>query len=235
MEHKAYILRTCDADMRSYGDFRWPTEGIVEAPDWSPEVVCGKGLHGFLWGEGNGQLANWSDDAKWIVAGIEEWVDLEGKVKFPRAEVLFVGSRFEATELIRSLGARGAVIGGTVIGGYGSTVTGGYSSTVTGGDRSTVTGGIGSTVTGGYDSTVTGGDAGTVTGGDCSTVTGGDYSTVTGGNYSTVTGGYGSTLSIKWFDGNRYRIAVAYVGEDGILPNVKYRVEGGKFVEVKDA
>ena len=192
MKHKAYILRTCDHDMKSYGGFQWPMSGIVKAPDWRADVKCGRGLHGFLWGEGYGDLANWSENAKWVVAGISEWIDLDGKVKFPEAEVVFVGSRYDATNFIRELGARGAVIGSTVTGGNCSTVTGGYSSTVTGG--------VGSTVT--------------------------------GGDRSTVTGGVNSIMQVKWHDGNRYRIAVAYVGEDGIEPNVPYRVENGKFVKV---
>jgi hypothetical protein len=143
----------------------------------------------------------------------------------------------------------------TVTGGAGSTVTGGVDSTVTGGDYSTVTGGVDSTVIGGVDSTVTGGDYSTVTGGAGSTVTGGVDSTVTGGDYSTVTGGAGSTvtggvdstviggvdsiitgehgsaLSIKWYDSFRPRITVAYVGEDGIEPNVPYKLDANrKFV-----
>jgi len=149
-------------------------------------------------------------------------------------------------------GNRSTVTGGygsTVTGGYGSNVTGGYHSTVTGGDRSTVTGGVGSSVTGGDRSTVTGGDHSTVTGGDHSTVTGGNRSTVTGGKLSTVTGGgeskvtggylslvsggEGSTLSIEWHDGERIRILTAYVGEDGIEPNVAYMLDkNGKFVRV---
>ena len=36
-------------------------------------------------------------------------------------------------------------------------------------------------------------------------------------------------------DGERYRIAVAYVGEDGIEPNVDYRVtDDGEFVRAQD-
>ncbi len=39
----------------------------------------------------------------------------------------------------------------------------------------------------------------------------------------------------RWDEnGVRYRVSVAYIGEDGILPNVKYRLDAdGKFVEVK--
>jgi hypothetical protein len=119
----------------------------------------------------------------------------------------------------------------TLTGGNWSTLKGGHWSTVTDGNYSSVTGGDYSNVTGGKYSTVTGGNGSIVTGGYHSTVTGGDGSTVTGGEYSTVTGGDGSILSLKWFDGKRTRIVTAYVGEDGIEPNVAYKLDdNGKFV-----
>jgi hypothetical protein len=205
-----YILRTCNVYMQSHGGFQWPTEGVVEAPDWNPAPKCGNGLHGFLWGEGDAALADWSDSAKWIVAKVAatDIVDLGGKVKFPRAEVVFVGNRFDATQFIREHGARGAIIGITLTGGECSTLSGGARSTLTGGARSTLTGGEGSTLTGG------------------------EGSTLTGGYGSTLTGGEGSTISIRYYDGARYRIAVAYVGESGIEPNVPYKVNNkGQFVK----
>ena len=137
----------------------------------------------------------------------------------------------------------------TLTGGYGSTLTGGNRSTLTGGDDSTLTGGDDSTLTGGGDSTLTGGNYSTLTGGYCSTLTGGygstltggygstltggDDSTLTGGDRSTLTGGDDSTLIWKIWDGSRYRITAAYVGEDGIKPNVPYTIKNGKVVEVK--
>ena len=81
-----------------------------------------------------------------------------------------------------------------------------------------------------YGSKVTGGRNSTVTGGDCSTVTGGDRSTVTGGYGSTVTGGDRAILSIYYHDGIRRRLAVAYVGENGILKNTAYKCVKGSFV-----
>ena len=196
----AYVLRTCAADMTSHGGFVWPREGVVEAPDWQPTADCGRGLHGFLWGEGDGSLADWSRDAVWIVSRINEWIDLDGKVKFPRAEVVFSGSREDATAKIRELGANGAVIGSTLTGGHGSILTGGHGSILTGGDRSTLTGG--------------------------------DYSILTGGHGSILTGGDGSILCLSWRDGNRHRIVVAYVGEDGVKADTAYRLRDGKLVEV---
>lgn len=60
---RAYMLRTCAADMTAHGGFVWPKEGEVCAPDWRPDARCGNGLHGLLWGEGDGSLLNWSADA----------------------------------------------------------------------------------------------------------------------------------------------------------------------------
>lgn len=237
---KLYALRTCNADMTSYDGFVWPESGPVEAPDWNPKPECGGGLHGLLMGDGDGDLLNWSDDAKWIVVKIiGEHVDLGGAVKFRRGNVVHCGDRKSATDMIISLGADPARVVGafltggdrsTVTGGFRATVTGGYGSTVTGDDGSIVTGGNSSTVTGGYESTVTGGNGSTVSGGYRSTVTGGDRSTVTGGYMATVSGGDGGILNLYWHDGNRLRLATAYVGEDGIEPNVPYRVVGGRFV-----
>ncbi|KAL1110002.1 hypothetical protein AAG570_014018 [Ranatra chinensis] len=184
--------------MTSYNGFVWPKKGKVFAPDWDEKKECGNGLHGFLWGEGDAGLASKYEDAIWIVAKVKEGecVDLNGKVKFPSAHVVFCGSREQAVQIIQNNAPHGKKINwSTVTGGYKSTVTGGDWSTVTGGNRSTVTGGNMSTVTGGDGSTVTGGNWSTVTGGDGSTVTGGYWSTVTGGNWSTVTGGNMSTVT----------------------------------------
>jgi len=69
-EDEVVVLRTCNSDMTSYGGFFWPESGEVVALDWDPDPVCGKGLHGFLRGEGDGALANWSECAKWIVLAV---------------------------------------------------------------------------------------------------------------------------------------------------------------------
>ena len=207
MEPKAYILRTCNADMSSRNGFIWPREGAVECPDWKATKECGNGLHGALWGEGDGSLLDWSDGAVWVVAGVDEWIDLDGKVKFPRADVVFSGSRGDAVAMLVSLGATGAIIGGTA----------------TAGDYGTATAGDGGTATAGYRGTATAGDDGTATAGYRGTATAGDYGTATAGD--------GGTLCLSYFDGKRRRIVIAYVGEDGVKANVAYRVRDGKLVE----
>jgi len=148
--------------LQSRGGFQWPESGPVEALDWNPQPECGNGLHGFLWGNGDGRLANYADTSRWIVAKVDEWVDLGGKVKFPRADVVFVGQRNEAAAEIVRLGATGAVIG------YNATA--GERGTATAGDYGTATAGYGGTATAGYGGTATAGDYGTATAGDRGTI-----------------------------------------------------------------
>ena len=57
------------------------------------------------------------------------------------------------------------------------------------------------------------------------TSTSGDRGTSTSGDRGTSTSGYGGTLVLCWHDGTRYRLTVAYVGEDGIEPGVPYRAD----------
>ena len=53
-----------------------------------------------------------------------------------------------------------------------------------------------------------------------------------GGYNSTLTAGDGSTLICRYWDGNKYRFATAYVGENDIKPNQAYKVNKGEFYEV---
>ena len=169
---KAYVLRTCGANMGSHGGFVWPETGPVEAPDWKPIAECGNGLHGLLDGEGDGSLLNWDDDAKWLVVAIEEWIELGGKVKFPRGEVLYAGERAEATRRIYDLCGMKSVVAGKA----------------------------------------TAGDRGTATAGDA------------------------GTISIKWWDGQRRRCEVGYIGENGLRAATAYRLdESHRFVPALDA
>ena len=99
-------LRTCAANMTAHGGFTWPTAGDVAAPDWKPRAECGNGLHGLLWGEGDGSLLSWEADARWLVVEVleSEIVNLDGKVKFPRCTVVFCGDRIQATTFLRDHG-----------------------------------------------------------------------------------------------------------------------------------
>ena len=141
---EALMLRTCAADGGSSRGFVWPKSGPVECPDWKPNAKCGHGLHGLLWGEGDGSLLNWDADAAWLVVRIveSEAVDINGKVKVPNGTVEFFGDRLAAVKLIQKYAPAGKVIvGGTATAGYGGTATAGYGGTATAGDGGTATAG----------------------------------------------------------------------------------------------
>ena len=251
MLHKpgqALILRTCKADLTSYEGFQWPASGPVSAPDWNPEVSCGLGLHGFSSGEGDGSLINWSHDATWLVVAVDPatLVNLRGKVKYPAGEVLDLPKdRVTATGYLREhcCGSR-AIVGLIFIGGDNSTITGGYGSTIAGGDDSTIAGSYRSTITAGNDSTITGDNELTITSGYRSTITSGHLSTITAGYRSIITSGYCSTIvagdgSIitagdKSFFLFRNVPVIGFlagqVGQNGLRPDVAYRVVNGVIV-----
>ncbi len=210
-----YILRCNEPGLTSRNGFQWVWEGNVEAPDWSPAPECGNGLHGWLWGAGDHTFSgHWKDDdAVWLVAAVwlSDIVDLGGKVKFPRATVVYSGTRDEATREIVRLGSKKPVMfvnltcgdNESQVGGYKARLTGGYGSTNTGGDESINKGGEGSTNTGGDESINKGGDDSTNTGDYWSTNTGGNRSTNTGGAGSTNTGGAGSTNKGGYWSTNK--------------------------------
>jgi hypothetical protein len=214
---KVLILRSCAPDLTSHGGFHWPESGPVSCPDWSPAAECGNGLHGWLWGVGDGGLGDYSEGAKWLVASVDKSsiIDLVGKVKFPSCDVVFCGDMKAAAKYIAENGApEGAIIGGTATAGYSGTATAGY--------RGTATAGYRGTATAGYSGTATAGDRGTAT----------------AGYRGTATAGVGGVISILRWNGKRYRSKIATIkdedGDGDLMPNTKYRLNGeGEFVEVE--
>ena len=200
---KVLVLRTCDEHLKSYGGFQWPESGEVSAPDWSKKPVCGYGLHGLLWGEGNGRLLNWEPSAKWLVCEVEESeiINLDGKVKFPSSTVLHCGTQETATQFISDNGAAGRAI-------------------------------VGFKATAGNYGTATAGFKGTATAGNYGTATAGNYGTATAGFKGTATAGETGVIQIRYWDDvvNRYRLVTGYIGENGLLPNTPYVLKNGVFV-----
>ena len=207
-----YILKSVNADLTSYNNFQWKESGIVTCPDWNPEPECGNGLHGFLMGEGSGELANWKEDAKWLVLEVDKAsvVDLIDKVKFPSCEVVFCGDRKGATDFIISKGGKN-VIGSFVTSGYQGTSNSGYRGTSNSGVQGISNSGNYGTSTSGYRGTSNSGDKGTSNSGDK------------------------GILIIKYWNSEkeRFMVATAYVGENGIEPNIPYKLdENHNFIKV---
>ena len=88
-QNKAYVLRTVKEDHTAYGGFVWPKSGHVKALDWDPNPECGNGLHGWLSGRGDSSLAI---GPIWLVVEVDptQVVDLDGKVKFPEGNVIYL-------------------------------------------------------------------------------------------------------------------------------------------------
>jgi len=111
---KSLVLKVVSAAMRSYGGFQWPgVGGVAVADDWDASPTCGGGLHGWLNGVGDASYQDWSSspDAKWLVLSVdtETIVDLGGKVKFPKAEVIHAGDMKSASDVILATGFIGPV------------------------------------------------------------------------------------------------------------------------------
>jgi len=195
------ILRTCQPDLTSYNGFQWPASGKVKAPDWNPEPECGGGLHGLLNGQGNASLLNWSPDAVWIVAK-------------PGRDLVNIGA-----EKVKCKTA-------TVI--YSGDRAGALATLRAAGVTDPLPGDV---VTAGHRGRATAGDRGQATAGHDGRATAGDRGRATAGDRGQATAGHRGTIAITWYDGTRYRLVVGYVGEDGIEPNVAYRVDNGRLVK----
>ena len=149
----ALVLRCCGPHGESYGSFRWPLAvgAEVVAPDWSARAECGNGLHGWLYGAGDINVANIVDDGAWLVVEVDSssLVMLGGKCKFPRGTVRFVGSMREAAAYLIEHEPRAktcAVIGATLSGGRREVVQVGALGTATAGALGTATAGDSGTI-----------------------------------------------------------------------------------------
>ena len=246
---KVLVLRTCNADMTSYGGFKWPASGPVEAPDWKADAKCGNGLHGWLWGAGDWSLKSKDADCKWLVMETDKdgVIELGGKVKFQKCEVLFVSARWsDAMAFLRGRASIPNIASATGYSGHAS-ATGHYG-------HASATGHYGhASATGHYGHASATGDSGhaSATGdsGHASATGNSGHASATGySGHASATGHYGwaisnrgtakagkdGIISIRYKDaGGKYRVATGYVGENGIKPNTPYSVsETGVFEEV---
>lgn len=131
-------------------------------------------------------------------------------------------------------GATAGHEGTAIAGDDGTAVVGSYG-TASAGDGGKATAGYRGTATVGFQGTAIAGRFGAAIAGYKGTAIVGDGGTATVELEGTAQAGDGGTLVFEWFDGSRYRIAVGYVGENGIKANTPYCVVDGRLVEVTDA
>jgi len=245
-EHRAPMLRTCNAGMMGYGGFRWPRRGYVEAPDWEPRLVYGDGggLHGALRGDGNGAMFNWAADATWMVVEVDarEVVDLGGSTKVPRGWVVYAGGREDALKLMSKAYPGAPMIGVRTTAGFMGTAAAGWNGrAVAGPGGMAVAGYEGHAVVDGHGGTAVAGNFGMAFVANDGTAVAMDHGVAAGddgravvGLQGTAAAGDGGVICVRWYDGSRYRLAVGYVGEDGIEPGVAYRCSpGGRLVRAE--
>ena len=151
------------------------------------------GLHGMLWGEGNGRFLSWSKDAKWLVVKVNKKniadINQVGRIRFKQGVVVFCGNQKEATDYIAKWGQGKAIIGHTATAGDDGSATAGYNGTATAGYK------------------------------------------------GSATAGYNGIIQIKYWDGEyiRFRIQIGYIGENGLEPNVHYKLNNNhEFEKTKE-
>jgi len=237
-------LRTCDENMKSHNGFTWPKSGWVKADDWDPSPYKAGGLHFLPWGEGNGNLLDWEENAKWIVIEVDEnlVVNIDNqKAKAEEVKVVYCGNQEDATQYIKNVSPSRAVAGARMVVGDRSTATTGYRGIAVAGDKGIATAGHSGVAVAGYDGAAFAGNRGIASAGEKGIATvghsgiaiAGDRGTALGDEKSTVISGKKGTLIIKKWDDelHRYRVVVAYVGEGDIKPNIKYKLDDkGEFV-----
>ena len=206
---KVLILRTCKADMtpefENANGVVYPPSGWVEAPDWDPRPECGRGLHGLLWAQGNYGLLSARHDAKFLVieADAKDVVTIDDqKVKFRGGNVMAVFDRWwQAFAYI--LPRRPVRASDKVATGYS-----GHAAATGDSGHAAATGNSGhAAATGNY----------------------GHAACLAFGGRAKA--GPNGLVALGWHDGNRGRLVVGYVGEDGIKPDTWYRVTDGKLTE----
>lgn len=213
------VLRTCREGGLSRNGFQWNLEvgGVTTALDWKDTEICGNGLHGFLNGEGDGSLL--LDDceiALWmVVEPIGKIVSLKGQVKFESAITRFVGNKVEAIHyLVERIGLGHAVIGNRVsTGDNGTAITGDHGTAIAGDHGKAMAGYRGTAIVGNY---------GTAIAGLHGTAIAGDEATAIVCDYGIAAAGTNGTIVFKYWEDDRDRFIVRYIGENGIMANTFY-------------
>lgn len=235
--NKSIVLRVCRSDMTSYNGFIWPETGYVEAPDWDAKEECRNGLFGWFEAQGYANSSSYLNepDARYLVLEVEtdSIIHLQGKCKFPRAKVCFVGNREEALAYIEehyphlqhspllfaSRKANDCEIAtagdyGTAVAGKGGTAVSRYKGTSVAGQ-----GGIAKS---GFHGTSIAGDYGIAMVDEYGTAISGFRGTSIAGAYGAAMAGIKGIIQIEYFYGEGSRLAIGYIGIDGLKPDVKY-------------
>jgi hypothetical protein len=217
---RVLVLRRIKPDGTSHGGFNaWGQSSElqieVSAPDWNDQPVCGGGLHGWPWGMGLGEGADFSlIDDRWLVlaARPEDVVgELERgeKCKVRTAQKIYDGTFSGAWAMIN--GGRHRLIEAMARSGLPGIASGDSSKAASSGD---------------YSKAASSGDY------SKAEAKGQDTCACVAGHGGAVRVGARGAFAIPfWTDTDGWRFLCGKVGEDGIKADTWYRVEGGKLQE----
>lgn len=248
----ALVLQVMPTNFMSHG-VQWAASGFIEC-----DINTG-GFRGFLWGvEKDVSAIPINKDYKWVVAQVDDsdltevvcaGLGYGGNVCFHKGEVVYCGDYFGATAYIVNNGGFGKPVHKAVVtvGNDGCAVSGNWGVSVSGEKgRSksdffgvSFSGVAGSSVSGEAGLSVSGEEGGSVSGDDGISISRKNGTSISGkGGLSFSVHGYVQSgeegaIQLQYWDGNRRRYKIGYIGEDGLEPNVLYKLdENHEFVKV---
>lgn len=202
MDH--LVLVSCTHSRYDAWGFKYPKKGKVKGP-----------AYGYLWGEGYKNyhcMAFFGADAIWVVLLVnsKNITKEQEHTRFSEGRVVHSGTQKSATDYLLNNGGFGkAIIGATVtVKDYQTAVVGEQGLAVAGNGGTAIAGNNGKAIAGRNGIAISG-RLGILP--------------RLSRNYSgTVTAGSNGIIQMKYYYGNRIRIATGYIGEDNLLPNVEY-------------
>ena len=223
---KVLVLKSVNKNMSSGHDssFIYPTSGEVVCPNFKNNSECGNGLHGWLWAIGDYSLKIKSINAKWLVIEVDKdsIIDLNGKVKFEKGNIIFCGKFIDAFKIVWNKYSENMTLESSASGIYGHASASGNSGHASASGHSghaSASGHSGHASASGHSghASASGNSGHASASGYCG------VACVLGNNGQAQCGENGSLILTYW-DGVRYRHVVGYDGENGIEKGVAYRL-----------
>ena len=246
-ENKVLILRTCkkgpDGSLTGYGGFPWPSSGPVEAPnEWDnawgkkpsdyiggfkPNISCGGGLHGLEEAEGDLGLLDWTCDGQAMLVSTDrtKLVRVGVKVKFRSGVVerlvslaegicMFWCDRNKINKQVKDITAASGHDSQLAASGHDSQLA------ASGNDSQlAASGSYSQLAASGNDSQLA------ASGHDSQLAASGSSSICMAAAYRCrAKASANGAIALAWYDEVRPRIAVGYVGENGIESDTWYKV-----------
>lgn len=254
MSETVMMLSTCNADMTDELGNKWRSRGLVRAAQWDPDNAAKTGLRGLPQGVGNGVKVSAGAESKWIVweALADDLLYLDGCATAPYGEVVFCGGPNGALLHLMIHGCNGPMVYLRRTGGHGQDVGVGDFGVAVTGARGRATAGLVGRAVAGHGGHAEAGESGSSEAGCEGVAVVGKYGAATVGwggvaragefgfahayEGGMAQSGNGGMVVVHWMDKDhgRMRLAVGYVGEDGIEPDVAYRCdEQGRLVRVE--